>query len=393
MPKSSFLTDLLDDGDVGRFIAEDWGKAMRHWPAGLNRLACGSLTVGSFETAIAALNRAHEGWLHFAHQGLQAIPPDYVDEAGQLKMQKIAEAFAAGRTLYLTKAECIIAPLSQMCLALHEDLANANIAVREKLNAHVFLTPRNAQGFAPHRDAHASFILQCEGQKNWTVYVPRHPAKEVYHPGATGPDELAAHEAVEIMLEEGDILYMPEWWPHEASASRTHSLHVTLRIFPLRFSDVMSNIVQRSVALADPVGPEALRDLHTAVTALIAGDAFRTELPETLASALAQTTRLPERERQSGLLDRVVKAEDICLDTVLKRNMDMTCYLRETPQNAALFFADTHVSGPLLFRPVFEFVSGATEFRPSDLPEINAQYDRLDVSRRLLRGGLVHAVL
>ena len=53
--------------------------------------------------------------------------------------------------------------------------------------ANVYLTPSNAQGFAPHFDDIEAFVLQLEGQKRWRVYkpktendlLPRHSSKDL----------------------------------------------------------------------------------------------------------------------------------------------------------------------------------------------------------------------
>src|SRR5262249_37541399 len=198
------------------------------------------LTLDGFEATLASLNRAHEGWLHIAAHGVHALPPGFVDADGFLDMDRVAAALNAGYTLYLTKAERLIPPLARLCSSLADELAGHGLGLRSKINAHVFFTPPHSQGFAPHRDEHASFILQMDGAKDWTIYAPTADADrdQVFRAGAVEREVLRRHRPIEVRLEPGDVLYIPEWWPHEARANSTYSLHVTVRLFPLRWVDL-----------------------------------------------------------------------------------------------------------------------------------------------------------
>jgi hypothetical protein len=384
---------LTGGGDVAAFLTHDWGQRVRHWPGALAGRPDLSLTLDDFETVVRGLNRAHEGWLHFADQGLKPVPPDFADRDGLLDMRRICAAFGAGQTLYLTKADRIIAPLGLLCSRLAGELSGHSIALRDAVNAHVFLTPPGAQGFAPHRDAHASFILQCEGEKHWKIYVPCDHIAEAHSPGGTSPEALARHEVTAVTLRPDDVLYIPEWWPHEASASSRHSLHVTLRIFPLRWCDLMVDVVSRHPALATPVPAGAVPDAELAgsVIALLQSEDFVRNLALHLPAAWTAALGVQPPATRTGELRAVLEAKSLTLDTRLTRVRDVTCEVRDAGDTVALSFGGAVVCGPKLFAPVFDFVACTDRLRPQDLPEIAADYDRLDVARRLVRDGLLCA--
>ena len=46
------------------------------------------------------------------------------------------------------------------------------------LQLYRYLTPRKAQGFAPHYDDIEAFVMQIEGKKRWKVYSPRYTEYE-----------------------------------------------------------------------------------------------------------------------------------------------------------------------------------------------------------------------
>ena len=93
-----------------------------------------------------------------------------------------------------------------------------------------YLTPAGSQGFAPHFDDIDAFILQVSGKKIWRLYdcvdeqtiLPRYSSRDFAR------DELG-DPRFEIILHEGDLLYLPRGVIHEAeSLSDDHSLHVTI---------------------------------------------------------------------------------------------------------------------------------------------------------------------
>ncbi|DBA03316.1 TPA: hypothetical protein N0F65_011675 [Lagenidium giganteum] len=96
--------------------------------------------------------------------------------------------------------------------------------------ANTYLTPKNTQGFAPHYDDIEAFLLQVEGTKHWKIYAPLDEARTLprYSSGNFAQNEVGT-PILEVDLEEGDLLYFPRGFVHQAKSSKEHhSLHVTL---------------------------------------------------------------------------------------------------------------------------------------------------------------------
>jgi len=386
------LRTLIGNTDPAQFLSRDWGHTMRHWPGALTQHPELLLSLETFEKALAKFHRAHEGWLHFADQGLRAIPQDFVRSDGMLDMRRIAEAFSEGQTLYLTKAERTVSGLGALCRGLSADLEGYGVALREAINAHVFLTPSASQGFSPHCDAHASFILQCEGEKRWKIYTPRVTTPRECRPGATSAELLAKHDVSDVTLSAGDVLYMPEWWPHEAIAADQHSLHVTIRLFPLRWTDLVQALAGGidTLAASVPIGTDAAVAANTLYEQLCATDT-KLAIADMLPPLWPGISTPPVPEQMTNALRETVAAARLELTTPLMRAQYLSCEVELIEDSAVLSFGGITVRGPRLFSPVFEFVAGHTRLRPCDLPEIEAEYDRLDVIRRLMRDGLLTA--
>lgn len=96
--------------------------------------------------------------------------------------------------------------------------------------ANTYLTPKNTQGFAPHFDDIEAFLLQTEGCKRWKVYAPLDDNTTLprYPSGNFKPEEIGK-PMLEVDLEQGDLLYFPRGFIHQAvAAPDMHSLHLTV---------------------------------------------------------------------------------------------------------------------------------------------------------------------
>lgn len=124
-----------------------------------------------------------------------------------------------------------------LCPHKHNDAIQSLLSTLElefqcMVGANAYLTPPGAsQGFAPHYDDIDAFCLQLEGSKRWKVYEPTVKLPRTSSEDFT-PEDLEGMEPVlDVTLEEGDLLYMPRGWIHQACTLRDnnkHSLHLTV---------------------------------------------------------------------------------------------------------------------------------------------------------------------
>lgn len=106
------------------------------------------------------------------------------------------------------------------------------------VGANLYLTPPNSQGLACHFDDHCVFVCQIFGSKQWTIYSPPSQLLPRLYDNLLGSDiDCTKAGRREFFLREGDVLYIPRGFPHEAytnsdagGGSPGFSLHVTLSI-------------------------------------------------------------------------------------------------------------------------------------------------------------------
>ncbi|PWA91821.1 JmjC domain-containing protein [Artemisia annua] len=108
----------------------------------------------------------------------------------------------------------------------------------------MYLTPPNSQGLARHRDDHCVLVCQIRGVKRWKIFpnpcarLPR-LYEQVNDLFEFEGDNDMIDGCKEFLLREGDILYIPRGFPHEActiiddsatNGNSEFSLHLTLAI-------------------------------------------------------------------------------------------------------------------------------------------------------------------
>jgi hypothetical protein len=111
--------------------------------------------------------------------------------------------------------------------------------------AHIYLTPRNAQGFIPHWDPSDTFILQISGTKDWMVYdspIPLPTSRQRPYAGAW----TRVEPTMTVTLEPGDFLYLPRGFVHEARARDAVSGHITITVHPYRYADLLWTIADNA---------------------------------------------------------------------------------------------------------------------------------------------------
>lgn len=210
-----------------------------------------------FEAALAAEDAADvydQRRLDAALAGA-VIPPHFIDiysgnqlvkladvqsKSGQTGSALIASHLRQSATIRVRELQMFDAGIA----ALAQSVQRAFDA-RSQIN--LYLTPPSSTGFPPHFDTTDVFILQCVGAKSWTVFeqyadqqslplmeTPWEPAR--YQPQGAGQS---------LVLNAGDVLYLPRGAMHAAACLRQSSLHLTISLTPLTVADVMIGEVKR----------------------------------------------------------------------------------------------------------------------------------------------------
>lgn len=126
---------------------------------------------------------------------------------------------AKGATLVLDSVDEIHRPIAAAATELERWL-------RTSVQVNVYASLSERPGFGLHWDDHDVVVLQLDGAKHWTIHEPTRTAP--LHRDVVAPDVPTGPPVAELVLQAGDILYLPRGWWHCVSASEgTPSLHAT----------------------------------------------------------------------------------------------------------------------------------------------------------------------
>ena len=145
-------------------------------------------------------------------------PDAYRLADGGLDLARNRNDFADGYTIVLDNVDRYMRTIGSLSHSIEVEL---NFPTQ--VNAYV--TPPESGGFVPHYDEHDVLILQVQGAKIWHLYDVDVP-----------PHAMARREAVDtaglpsptgLLLEVGDVLYLPRGRVHRAETGSESSLHLT----------------------------------------------------------------------------------------------------------------------------------------------------------------------
>ncbi|MGH1330683.1 MAG: JmjC domain-containing protein [Paracoccaceae bacterium] len=150
--------------------------------------------------------------------------------------------FKEGRSLSYNGSIDLIRETANGATLIHDDIDRKDIELGRVLDAvtgemgfrtraNLYLSYPETQGFHAHYDTHAFLILQISGKKKWNIYRNQEASPlyvQKHHPTLTEA-ELSLSE--EVLLEEGDVLFVPKGQWHDATAKDGPSVHLTLALF------------------------------------------------------------------------------------------------------------------------------------------------------------------
>ncbi|HYO58015.1 cupin domain-containing protein, partial [Archangium sp.] len=302
---------------------------------------------------------------------------------GLPRIDKVQAAWREGYTLVINRMEQLWEPIGRFASALEEELHHF-------VGINLYITPSRAQGFQPHFDVMDGFILQLEGAKVWQVRGPQVelPMPDEHTP--TPPDSLPPL-LLEQKLESGDVLYIPRGFVHEAKTADTASVHLTVGIQPVTWSDLFSAAL--SAVRSDKRFRQALppRFLEGQTGMAESFQELLAELPRRmeLGGALAQLAeRLIVQKPPPPVEDLLMDAVELGSDAVLGRREGMVFRVLEGPGYAALQYSGGKLVGPAKIGPALRHITQNTFVPVRSLPGLS-QKEQCVLAGRLVRNGIL----
>ena len=322
----------------------------------------------------------------------EVSPGEYTNDAGRVQPLEVARHFDDGATVVFNQLHTRVPALARLCVALGRRFSS-------RVQTNVYLTPPDAQGFAPHWDTHDVFVLQVSGTKRWSIYDTkvRLPLRGQRFEAGTPPGDVND----EFELGPGSAVYLPRGLMHSARSTGQASLHVTLGLTAFTWAEFLVESVTAAALEEESLRRNlprgfAREGLPVAERARLFGEklalvqsrfdpdvVWRRFTDEVLASDVPLFTDLfSQRLHGDGLTPRSRVRRRVGLLTQAVTEGE-TCLLR---------FCGRELRLPAGAWPALQFAATADEFTVQDLPDCLDAEGKLTLVTRLIREGVLQRI-
>lgn len=157
-----------------------------------------------------------------------------------LDVPGLYEQLRDGATLILDAVNELHPPLQQLCAGLAVEFGAFS-------QANLYACWGESQGFDVHWDDHDVFVVQVDGAKRWDLYGVTRPAP-LRRDREPAPKPTQALE--QIVLQAGDMLYLPRGYWHAAVGLGEPSLHLTIGLSRKTGADLLHWLADEAVGEA-----------------------------------------------------------------------------------------------------------------------------------------------
>ncbi len=399
--RDPLLRALLAPVDEHTFVTRYLGQRVLHTHSNGDHVHRRVLTLDGLLEAIAD-QRAPRDALTFLRgdegERKDFDPSQFIQEHRGYPLhdfERIRDYVARGRGSMIAQAvDHWVPSVRRLAMGLAE-------VVGARTGTNAYYTPARSRALATHWDTHDVLVVQVHGTKRWRVWEPllEHPLPKRPHMESSAYEGFVQDlEHRELVLHAGDTLYLPAGTPHEAWTEDDDSLHLTNSIEPLRWHDVLRDMVEQALLEC-----EKEIELRMPCPAWFLGP--RDELVSSQrADVLERMVHHLGAVRMSSTLARSVAAERaeparfdphppaVELDTVLERAHGLA-YLDEEgdpdDETVSLVFGARRICFPKDAAAAVHWILDHEAIRPADLPGL-ADVDRIAVARTLESQGLLH---
>jgi hypothetical protein len=127
---------------------------------------------------------------------------------------------------------------------------NLALDLDQPIQINAYLSPASARGLDVHFDYHDVFVVQLEGTKRWRIWSPTDRSRDPVggkHAIARPKLEDLGEPMLDLVLEAGDVLYLPRGHPHIAETTDQASAHLTIGVLAITWHRVVRRAIDEAV--------------------------------------------------------------------------------------------------------------------------------------------------
>jgi ribosomal protein L16 Arg81 hydroxylase len=390
------LSEILSPISTSEFLEKYWDKQ----PLLVKRSKPGYFKSVSgfreFESALAiAVANGKDVQIGKIYDGGKTVQR-FLDN-GEAVWPTAITAFKNGYTIALYTVEKKLSPMSPLFQNLERELG--------AVVSGIFFASLGAvgQAYSAHCDEDDNYALQLHGSKRWRVWKP----EPNWLPGAKmfrmEEVESLGKPVLDVVVEDGDLLYVPRGWPHCVLTTHEPSLHLSLVPDACTWLDFLQEGIHQA-SLAQLLDSQFCKSLPLG---FMRKDA--SELKEHFDSLLMKLMEKIDFETaldsQKKKLRRkmLVRGESHFLECINSQLTDAYSKFRVRPKlrdelqislsgtSATLNFVGNELELPIQAAPALQFIVCESSFRALDLP-LDAEIDvKVRLLQDLVDGGLLES--
>ena len=265
-------------------------------------------------------------------------------------------------------------------------------AFNTKAQINIYLTPVNSQGFTPHWDTHDVFILQIGGSKAWKIYE-----SPVYLPSRKQifkNDWEKTEPILSVILEEGDLIYVPRGFIHEATATDQYSLHITLGVITNSYGNFLRVALEEIEddpffrrSMPAEINEEDLSSFRAYIHKYIS-EIDLEKVRSTVQSRFV-SSRLPD---VTDRLKDYFKIGSVTEKTVFSKRKSLYYDFHVNVSRVKLRFSNKSMKFPLFTLDDIKFILAAEEFQISDMNGRLHSDSKILLCKKLLEEGFLTVI-
>ncbi len=307
---------------------------------------------------------------------------------------QILKYFAEGSTIILSGLNEYIPSLGIFCSFMMKEFGH-------RFQTNIYITPAQSQGFDVHYDDHDVFILQIKGNKKWRLYGDN----PVVLPHKLMPFEKGKYQhgpiAEEIMLNEGDLLYIPRGVMHDADTLDEMSIHITTGLIGYTWTDM---IIEGILDLSKK-NPELRKFVPSdLMNGKKGGEEFKEEfknifnqiknslLLDEMVNRLRKEMNRTQKNNIKGILASAIKIDKIDNQSMFSTRPEIIFSVIINSENLILEWVGKKIEFPIYTKHAIDFLINDPPdvFTVNDIPDCMEVEGKIALLKRLTKEGYLN---
>lgn len=316
---------------------------------------------------------------------LKGTPIGHHRKDGIINTEKAFALFNSGATFVIQAGQRYFNHLSHCCVQLSKKF-------KAPVQANLYITPDQSQGFNPHWDTHDVFVLQISGTKTWHLYGFE---KELPVKGQSFVSKDYNKEPLHtIQLMPGDFLYVPRGYVHDAVADNGISSHITIGVLSFTwlrlFTDLFQQLEeQKELREAIPFWETDLSTLIEQKTALLQQKIAELNIAEGL-DKLDKAYRNTQPQPLYHYFESVKNISNISAESRIALNENIIYTWVKKEEKAELNWLGKTIHIPETTVPAFEYILSHKTFTLQNLPGNLEEEQKKDFVSKLIKEGVLY---